>query len=207
MQSALIYKMISRVYDLLDVLYFRKAVTSPRTAVNQFLCDQRLEILDVCTGTAVNAIGIAEKNSKANITGIDISKDMLKIAEKKVRKTGLPNIRLCEMDATDTSFENEAFDIVLISLVLHEISRNLAEKMIKEAKRVLKKNGRIIVVEWEKPRGTFQRIMFYPIQKMEPKGFEKFLNLDMNGFFKTCGLQIVHTRHCNYTKVIELDIV
>lgn len=106
------------------------------------------------------------------------------------------------MDATNTKFQDGIFDIVLISLVLHEISDELAKKMINEAKRVLKKSGKIIVVEWEKPKSVFQKMMFFPIMAMEPKGFKCFLNLNMKDYFEQYGLDIVDIRHCDYTKVI-----
>ena len=206
MKSILIYKIISKVYDLLDVFYFRKSDTSPRTSVNQYLGRKKLEILDICTGTAANAISIVKTDPAAKVIGIDISRDMLKIAEKKVQKYELPHIKLYEMDATNTKFQNETFDIVLISLVLHEISDELAKKMITEAKRVLKKNGKIIVVEWEKPKSVFQKMMFFPIMVMEPKGFKRFLNLNMKDYFNRYGLNMIDIRHCDYTKVIVLQL-
>ena len=69
----------------MDVFYLRKSDTSPRMAVNQSLGQKKSEILDICTGTAANAISIAKMNPEARITGIDISKDMLKVAEKKFK--------------------------------------------------------------------------------------------------------------------------
>lgn len=85
MKSILIYKIISKVYDLLDIFYFRHSNMSPRTAVNRYLGYKKLEILDICTGTAANAISIVKMNPNAKVTGIDISRDMLKIAKKKFR--------------------------------------------------------------------------------------------------------------------------
>ena len=98
-------------------------------------------ILDLCTGTGTNAVNIAKKNAGVKIVGVDISKNMLAVAKSKLKKEKLLNIEFLLMDASDMSFENECFDKVLLSLVLHEIDEGLAAKIISEAIRVLKPNG------------------------------------------------------------------
>ena len=142
------YKIISKVYDLLDVIYFRNFEKSPRKAVFDRIYEND-KVLDLCCGTSTNAITIAKKKANAEITGIDLSKDMLKVAQDKIKKAQLENIKLFQMDATLLNFEDRCFDKILISLILHELDEELAEKIILEAKRVLKDNGEIIITEWE----------------------------------------------------------
>ena len=144
----LFYKIISKAYDLLEIIYFGKYERSPRKAVFERIYEND-KILDLCTGTATNAISIAKKKPNTEIVGIDLSKDMLKVAQSKIRKNGIKNIRLFEMDATDLKFNSNYFDKVLISLVLHEVDEELAKKIIMEANRVLKDSGEIIITEWE----------------------------------------------------------
>ena len=79
------YKIISKGYDLLDVIYFRNFKKSPRKAVLDRIYENE-KILDLCTGTATNAITIAKKKTNAKIVGIDLSKNMLKVAQNKIRK-------------------------------------------------------------------------------------------------------------------------
>ena len=88
MNSVLFYKAMSRFYDLLDVIYFRKYDTSPRKVVNEAIEDND-KILDLCTGTGTNAVNIAKKNASVKIAGVDISKDMLIIAKSKIKKEKL----------------------------------------------------------------------------------------------------------------------
>lgn len=59
MNSVLFYTAMSRFYDLLDVIYFRKYDTSPRKVVNEAIKDGD-KILDLCTGTGTNAVNIAK---------------------------------------------------------------------------------------------------------------------------------------------------
>ena len=97
--TGLIYKMIAKVYDLLDVVYFRDFEHSPRKVVLDRIAGED-RILDLCTGTATNAINIASKNPGAKVVGVDLSKQMLNVGKSKAKAKGLRNIRLYEMDAT-----------------------------------------------------------------------------------------------------------
>ena len=181
------YKIISKGYDLLDVIYFRNFKKSPRKAVLDRIYENE-KILDVCTGTATNAITIAKEKTNAKIIGIDLSKDMLKVAQNKIRKNGLKNIRLFEMDATHLKFKSNCFDKILISLVLHELDEELAVKIITEANRVLKDGGEIIITEWEPSKQLSKRLLFAPIHYLEPKTYRKFIKTDLYSYFKKCGL-------------------
>ncbi|MGV8906101.1 MAG: class I SAM-dependent methyltransferase [Acetobacterium sp.] len=204
MESTIVYKTTAKVYDVLDLTYFRKKASSPRNAVISIVGNERLSVLDMCTGTGTNAIAIGEANRNALVTGIDISKAMLKIAEEKLKNGSAPNVKVYEMNAANTNFSEDEFDIVLISLVLHELSDKLAEEMILEAKRVLKPEGKLIVVEWEEPDKRLQKLAFYLIKKTEHKGFEDFLKLNMNNYFEKYGFKIKQIMHCDYSKVIIL---
>lgn len=204
MESNLIYKGISKIYDMLDVTYFKNASRSPRKAVYDIIEEKDMAILDICTGTAANAMYIATHKNEAQIVGIDISKEMLHIAKKKAMKSGVKNLKLYEMDATKTEFKDKTFDVILISLVLHEIPEKLAKKMLLEAKRILKPGGKILVVEWEEQKSFLRKMLFLPIKRLEPKGFDKFLNLDLNKYFAKFGFEIKKIHHCDYSKVIHL---
>ena len=92
--------------------------------------------MDLCTGTATNALKIAKANAQSKVIGIDLSKDMLEIAREKAHKADISNIKLYCMDATKLKFKDKCFDKILLSLVLHEIDDDLAEGIIIEAKSI-----------------------------------------------------------------------
>jgi demethylmenaquinone methyltransferase/2-methoxy-6-polyprenyl-1,4-benzoquinol methylase len=208
MKSTLFYKFLSRLYDSVCSLYFNRDSTSPRQAVLQLIQAENkkdAEILDVCTGTAENAVCLAGRMKEAKITGIDRSEEMLRIAGEKVLKNRLDNIALRVMDASKMEFQDNTFDAVLISLVLHEAGAELSKQILMEAKRVLKPDGSIFVVEWEQPRhDILKRFMFWFIRTLEPKGFKKFLKMDMNQYFEQFGLYIKEEVHCDYSRVMKL---
>ena len=181
------YTLTSKVYDILDVTYFAKKEKNPRVAINKLIRDENARILDMCCGTLSNTIPIAKNHKTAKLVGIDISKQMLQVAHKKIAKNHLNNICLKKLDATDTSLKSNMFDYVVIGLVLHEISPSLRERILKEAHRVLKSSGSLIVLEWEKPESIFQKIIYFPLLISEQvlcKTFWEFYNCDKSQFFK-----------------------
>ncbi len=203
MDSKLFYKAMSGFYDMIDIVYFRDYDNSPRKVVFESIGNTE-KVLDLCTGTATNALKIAKSKPLSEVIGIDLSKDMLKIAQGKVERSKVQNIKLYHMDATHMGFQDKFFDKILLSLVLHEVEENLAEKILAEAKRVLKDDGEIIVTEWEKSRKFFRRAVFLPIEILEPKPFKSFIEKDLYRYFERYGLKVVSEVHCDYSRVLNL---
>lgn len=203
MKQNLIYKIIASVYDLLEIIYFRNYEKSPRKAVLDTISGNE-KILDLCTGTATNAMAIAKKKPHTQIVGVDLSSNMLKVAKNKIEKAKVQNVRLYQMDATKLKFKSKCFDKILLSLILHELDEELATKIINEAKRVLKNDGEIIITEWEPSKQPLKRLLFLPVQCLEPKTYGEFVKKDLESYFMKFGLKIESYKHCDYTKVITL---
>ena len=134
--------------------------------------------------------------------GVDLSKDMLTIAKSKARKENLGNVRLYNMDATSMKFKDGSFDKVLLSLVLHETDKDLAAKIINEAVRVMKPEGELIVTEWERQDELIKKIIFFPIEVLEPKPYKTFVKKNHKKYFEEFGLEQVECEHCDYSKVM-----
>ena len=198
------YKFISFFYDLIDVFYFNRKNHSPRTVLLAAVPDAPCRVLDLCAGTCGNSILLAKNKPQSVITALDQSSDMLKVAEKKFQESGIQNIEISVSDACNTNLPDGTFDVIIISLVLHEIDGNTRNAIITEASRILKNNGRLLVIEWEQPLSFFQRLIFYPIKLMEPKGFMDFLRLDLSSYFSNCGFMVLEKRPCDYTRVYTL---
>ncbi|MCL2172876.1 MAG: class I SAM-dependent methyltransferase [Candidatus Bathyarchaeota archaeon] len=199
------YNFFSFFYDLVDVLYFKRKKYSPRTALLKLISNMPMQVLDICAGTGANSLIIAKNKPDARLIALDLSSNMLKIANKKYRKARVENIETLIADACNISLLNNSFDVVLIPLVLHEIEKNMQKAILTEAKRVLSDNGQIIVVEWEQPKGRFQRAMFSLIKSLEPRGFQNFLHTDLSAYFHTFGLSVLEKHSCDYTQVFVLS--
>ena len=118
-------------------------------------------ILDICTGTGDIVIEFAKNNSSSQCFGIDLSEEMLAIAQRKIGKAGLNRrIRLMQADAMDIPFDEGFFDAVFIGFGL----RNLPDctKGIQETIRVLRKGGKVFILEFS-PRQNGLTGWFYKI--------------------------------------------
>ena len=122
------------------------------------------KILDMCCGTGSATFAIAQKaKEEAQIIGIDLSWGQIKIAQKWVNQltTGenrFNNIKFIEGDATKTCFRNGYFNKVFITHALHEMQREERLDTLREAKRILKEKGKVIVLEVDDPKIFFVRL-------------------------------------------------
>ncbi len=103
---------------------------------------QGMDILDIGCGTGAHLKLYQDKS--CNVFGVDLSPAMLRIAEKKLGE----NANLQQIDATETGFAENKFDLILSSTVLHEMSPQVRLSVLKEAKRILKNNGRCLIIDF-----------------------------------------------------------
>ena len=102
-------------------------------------------VLDIATGTADLAI-ITAKYTNAEIIGLDISDQMLKVGKEKITKNKLDSrIKLINGDAENLSFNNETFDAITVGFGVRNFE-NL-EKGLNEIYRVIKKGGYVAILE------------------------------------------------------------
>lgn len=98
-------------------------------------------VLEVGIGTGAN---LRYYSSECNVAGVDLSKEMLKIARRNADKLG-KNVTLRLGNAEKLPFGNKRFDYVVDTLGLCTYPNPI--KALKEMKRVCKKNGRILLLE------------------------------------------------------------
>lgn len=142
--NEIIYKFWSPVYDK---LFNSRKFFEARKLVfmgEKFVENQNILFVGVGTGADLELIN----HRDLNITAIDYSNEML---EKAKEKPGNSSIIFYKMDAQNTSFKDNQFDVVVGSLILSVVPD--ADKCIKEMIRVLKPNGKIIVFDKFLPKG------------------------------------------------------
>jgi demethylmenaquinone methyltransferase/2-methoxy-6-polyprenyl-1,4-benzoquinol methylase len=150
-QVAKMFDSISGKYDFLnhflslgiDIRWRKKAIA--------LLSDSKPKyILDVATGTGDFAIE-ALKLHPEKVVGVDISEGMLEIGKKKMKANGYGQvIELMTGDSENLPFEENKFDAVIVAFGVRNFE-NL-EKGLGEMLRVMKPGGRVVVLEFSKPR-------------------------------------------------------
>lgn len=85
------------------------------------------------------------KDKNIDYVGLDFSKGLIEIARKKHSQH-----RFVVGDVLDLPFSNDSFNIVFSVAVLHHIpSKEFRQKVLKEARRVLKPGGTLILTVWD----------------------------------------------------------
>jgi len=130
-----------------------------KKAILQLRDDDPKYILDVATGTADMAILACRYLKPEKVLGIDISRQMLELGKKKVEKEGLTSmIQLQEGDSETIKHSENTFDAVMVAFGVRNFE-NL-ERGLNEMLRVLKPGGRLIILEFSKPRRRFVRKLY-----------------------------------------------
>lgn len=117
--------------------------------------DAPLNILDVACGTGDFMIEIATKaNKESNLQGIDISEEMMKIGREKIRKHGF-SAKLEQADCEALPFDSYTFDRISVGFGVRNFEH--LDKGIKEMFRVLKTNGKLVILELSVPSNPLIR--------------------------------------------------
>ena len=106
-------------------------------------------VLDICCGTGDQAFYYAKTG--AIVAGIDLSSQMIGTALKRQKKQGSGDVYFQAADAANLPFEDSIFDVASISLALHEIESARRDAVISEMKRVVKKDGSLIFIDFQVP--------------------------------------------------------
>ena len=94
-------------------------------------------VLEVATGTGLLAFEICSYVN--SIIAIDIAPEMIRIARQKQQIKNIENIEFQIGDSCNLEFEDNSFDVVIASNVLHLLFN--PEKSLSEIRRVLKHGG------------------------------------------------------------------
>jgi len=136
------------------------------------------KLLDIGCGNGDQLFYFLKKDIEC--FGIDINKKAIKLADKKRKKHKFHNIFFQVAEASFLPFEDDFFDCCIISLLLHENKREKIDKIVFEAKRVTKKTGCLIFIDFTSPLpGNFisfliQKIEFF-VGRENYKNFKDYL--------------------------------
>jgi ubiquinone/menaquinone biosynthesis C-methylase UbiE len=114
-----------------------------------------MKVADFGSGSGAYVLAIAkELQGSGHVYAIDIQKDLLRRTKNEAEKLGYKNVEVLwgDLEAENGSkIADDTLDLVLISNLLFQIGDK--RQVIAEAKRILRPNGRLAVIEWSESFG------------------------------------------------------
>ncbi len=133
-----LYSDFAPVYDKIFGTIFYSRLRWVIAALN-IPSGARVLELGAGTGTSFPAYPL-----HCEVIGIDLAPDMLARAQGKIRKNGWTHLKVLKMDALHLEFPDDCFDYVTAFHVVTVVPNPI--RMIKEAQRVCRPGGRIVIV-------------------------------------------------------------
>jgi len=177
-----LFKRWAFLYNFIEIFSFKI-----RPLVVDFINPKKdSKILDIATGTGKQAFAFAKKGY--NVTGIDLSEDMLKIAKRTNRYN---NVEFKIADGANIPFNANYFDVTCISFALHDMPIAIRKKVLSEMIRVTKKTGIIAIIDYSLPNYKIRKNLFYQFIKFyESKYYPDFIKSDLYVLLRDSGIQI-----------------
>jgi len=107
-------------------------------------------VLEVAVGTGILFEKILELNPTGRNEGIDLSEQMLSRARERVHRSGVSDYVLKVGDAYRLQYHDNSFDLVLNNYMFDLIPEKDFGVILSEFKRVLRKGGRVVLVNMTK---------------------------------------------------------
>jgi ubiquinone/menaquinone biosynthesis C-methylase UbiE len=139
----------ARGYDLLAwLLLGGRERAFRRKILDLARLSPRDTVLDVGCGTGTLAILAKEQlGGDGVVCGIDASPEMIERAQRKAKRAGI-DVAFETACVEALPFEDGTFDVVLSTLMLHHLPREVRESCAREARRVTKPGGRVVIVDF-----------------------------------------------------------
>jgi len=152
---------VANRYDFLNDLLSLGRTKAWRRAVTSIIAPKPgMKILDIAAGTGSSSRSLVDKG--AEVTALDFSQGMIEQGRKQNK-----NIKFVQGDALKLPFEDNSFEVTTISFGLRNTSST--EIALKEALRVTKDGGRIVVAEFSHPvNPIFKKVYLNYLMKALP---------------------------------------
>jgi ubiquinone/menaquinone biosynthesis C-methylase UbiE len=181
-----VYDSLSKTYDIWGKL----AETRARNrAIELADITDGQNILEVAVGTGLGFYEIVRRNPNGTNIGVDISAGMLKKAIKRLAKLPQANYELKVESAFNLEAENNYFDLLMNSYMFDLIAFDEMDTILREFRRVLKKNGKLILVNMTEGK-TLCSGIYSLIYRISPKSFGGCRAVELSDKLEKHGFEI-----------------
>ncbi|MFA4955974.1 MAG: class I SAM-dependent methyltransferase [Candidatus Methanoperedens sp.] len=129
----------------------RVKILDPASILEKLELTREMVFADIGCGTGFFSIPAARRVKK--VFALDIQQEMLDIIRDKIKKEKITNIEVILSGESSIPISDKSVDILLMANVFHELEDR--SSLIKEVKRVLKMNGRLVIIDWKKMEMDF----------------------------------------------------
>ena len=125
----------------------RLAELDPKNFLVKAGFEEDMTLCDIGAGTGVFTFPATEISNNY-IYALDISDNMIEILSERMVERNIKNLKILKVDSPILPLGNNICDMVIMVTVLHEIENR--EVMMEEIKRILKQNGKLVIIEFHK---------------------------------------------------------
>ena len=143
---------------------------NPEKILNEIFLKEDAVVADFGCGSGTWTIALAKILPEGKIYAIDLLDEPLSVLRSKIKLEIISNIDIIKADVErNTRILSENCDLVLMTNLLFEVENKIG--VFEEAKRVLKPEGKILIVDWKEtsPFGPEKKISYEEIEKIAEK--------------------------------------
>ena len=147
----------------------RRMWQSPDVILSAVEVKPNFVVADLGCGSGYFTVPLAAKAKK--VYGIDVQKEMIDFVREKIRRLKIKNVELLVSKPAEIPLENESIDLLLTVNTLHEFDDR--ERMIEEMKRVVKKGGKLLIVDFMKKETGFGPPVGIRVSRLRQSSFSR----------------------------------
>lgn len=187
------FRFYARFYDVIE-WFMPMLKNNPRLMLAVAIPADAEVVLDACTGNGAVLAAIASSHPNTAVYGLDLSPDMLGLAQRRIARKRLANVQVYTGDCTKMPFSEGIFDFVTGSYGLHEMPADVRRAAVCEAFRVLKDGGRLLVIDWDEPHNWLQKLGAPLRRAIEPDWIPEIFGDGLCRLFEEAGFEDVSVR-------------
>ena len=152
-------------------------------------------VLDMGCGFGKSTLPFITRFPNAHVEGIDLSAPCLKVAAQTARDSEYRNVHYRQMDAQDTKYDDESFDLVTSTMLLHELPTEAVNRVLDEAFRLLRPGGHMVHLDFHIIPDEFRRFLHYghAVRNNEPF-MQDLVEMDLNAVLSAKGFENITFR-------------
>ncbi len=188
--------------------HFDRTRNRPWEEVVEFLERSEGKLLDIGCGNGRHLLEGADL--ELEVYGVDASKELLKICKEKVG-----DVEVIRSGVKSLPFKESSFDNVIFIAAIHHLKEGRV-KSLREAKRVLKDHGRILVSSWAREQERWdleedEQDVIVPWHMEDGEVIERFYHLyrldELEEDVNKSGLEVIKTFHSKGNNYVEAEKV